>query len=130
MQSASWTVAAGVCGALAIVSSLVDVSSVLRMFLPRPVVAPKGDTVPTVRWEVFRLLNWVVSATFLLCVVHLTSLQHRGVSALSHSKFVAFLCCLCLVRQRRHGVTFKRVLLRNTCAAVVLQCFCRRALAR
>ena len=101
-----WTIAACVCGGLALVSGLLDVSAVLRMFVPwntlrAPTLVPASPkkgvdataaAAPTVRWEVFRFFNWITSITFLFCVAHLASVQRRGLSVLFHSKAVIAYC--------------------------------------
>ena len=91
-------------------SGMLDVSAVLRMFVPwnstaRPPPSPKQATgkkdvssPPAVRWELFRFFNWLTSITFLVCVAHLASVQRRGVSVFVHSKLVVLVSLLCLVR--------------------------------
>ncbi len=108
--------AACVCGGLALISGFLDVSAVLRMFVPwhtHPVVevpaSPTGKpapaTPPRVHWELFRLFNWLTSVTFLFCVAHLASVQRSGLSILFHSRLVVLVCCLCLVREMGNGTS-------------------------
>ena len=90
-------------------SGMLDVSAVLRMFVPwnstaRPPPSPKQaagkkdvSSPPAVRWELFRFFNWLTSITFLVCVAHLASVQRRGVSVFVHSKLVVLVSLLCLV---------------------------------
>jgi hypothetical protein len=98
-----FTIAACICGGLAILSSFLDLSALLRMFIPWNAAltsAKPAPEVPRVRWEAFRVLNWVSSVSFLLSVARLVSLQRRGLSILFHSKVAIVVCCLSLVSGR------------------------------
>ena len=85
---------------MVVVGLALDISAVLRMFIPwKADVPPAGakPDVPRVQWEIFRVFNWLTSWAFLVSLVHLLSVRSRGLS-LYHAKLAFVVCLLSLVR--------------------------------